>query len=707
MKNYTYAFRNIYLIFLLLLPSLSWSQSQDKMSSFVRKAVREYHYSQKGGRRNARMGDEAVPRMTAFVRTSDVQVLRNCGCSIYANWDDIYIAEIPLDKMAYLCSHSSVRRIEAGRSCAVTNENSASITNVRDVWNISAPLPVTGKGIIVGVMDIGFDLTHPNWYSADMREYRIRQVWDMLDNSENGVAVVGKTDSGADTIFVGRQYIGTDAILAKRHTADALTQYHGTHTMGTAAGSGCEGDGVSQYVGMAPEAELCVVSNYTTEDQDIIPEKDRYKYTTATDILGFKYIFDYAQSVGKPCVINFSEGAFDELQESAIYKEVLSKMLGPGRILCAAAGNNGNLGTYLHKSGGEESKGAFIRSSSKDASFVMRSEKPVQIQLTFYKDNERRLDWDYDLTRLVSYPDSVMHDTLKVGNDVFAISLSTYPSCYDDKLLATDLCVSDVANTTFGKNTIVSLVVTGSNNDIEVISAGGSFVKNNLDNSLCDFDNTHNVFFPSSAEDVICVGASAHVTTVESHTGAIYGDNLGTNGVRAPFSSVGPAINGCVKPDVMTPGVNIISSVNSYRTDLRNEEKYGSRVFEYEGRKHYWALAKGTSMACPVVSGIIALWLQVCPTLTPEMIKDVFAHSCSHYDESMSYPNNYYGWGNVDALAGIEYIQQNYTGIKEESYKTHSVAIYNINGIKVSDAKQPGLYIISDGNGVRKLRIAP
>ena len=142
--------------------------------------------------------------------------------------------------------------------------------------------------------------------------------------------------------------------------------------------------------------------------------------------------------------------------------------------------------------------------------------------------------------------------------------------------------------------------------------------------------------------------------------------------------------------------------MNSYKQDLHLEDKYGSRVFEYEGRKHYWALAKGTSMSCPMVSGVIALWLQVCPTLTPEQIKDVFAHTCTHYDESLDYPNNDYGWGEIDALAGIEYISRVYTGIEENVTNKSKKTIYDINGMKINDIKHHGIYIISDGKTTRK-----
>ena len=109
-------------------------------------------------------------------------------------------------------------------------------------------------------------------------------------------------------------------------------------------------------------------------------------------------------------------------------------------------------------------------------------------------------------------------------------------------------------------------------------------------------------------------------------------------------------------------------------------------------------------MSCPIVSGVIALWLEICPTLAPEQIKDVFAHTCTHYyGESLSYPNNYYGWGEIDALAGIEYINSVYTGIEDVMTTNDSnKAIYNINGMRVNDIKPNGIYIISDGKTTRK-----
>ena len=61
-------------------------------------------------------------------------------------------------------------------------------------------------------------------------------------------------------------------------------------------------------------------------------------------------------------------------------------------------------------------------------------------------------------------------------------------------------------------------------------------------------------------------------------------------------------------------------------------------------------------MATTVVAGTIALWLQAKPDLTPEDIIDVFAHSSTHPDASLDYPNTIYGHGQIDAYAGLLYI---------------------------------------------------
>ncbi len=79
--------------------------------------------------------------------------------------------------------------------------------------------------------------------------------------------------------------------------------------------------------------------------------------------------------------------------------------------------------------------------------------------------------------------------------------------------------------------------------------------------------------------------------------------------VVASFSSRGPTADGRPKPDVVLPGVNIVSA-------RARGTKMGNIVNEY------YTSASGTSMATPLAAGICALLLQAEPHLTPAEIKE-------------------------------------------------------------------------------------
>lgn len=676
------------------------ANGQSKFSPLVREAMM---HSGQAAHQKAKGDRQKELFLTAFVRTDDVAALTDRGCRILAQWDDIVIASIPLSQLRTLASLPQVKRIEAGRSCAVTSDTSATITHARDVWQLTAPSPlgggdkINGKGVVVGVMDIGFDLTHPAFYTAAAQNYRIKRLWDQIDQTLNGEEMTIAGNEGEEPVNIGRQYVGTDILLGKQHSFDGVEETHGTHTTGIAAS-------------MAPEADLCLVANFTGNNMELIPEEEHYKYTTATDMLGFKYIFDYADSQGKPCVINFSEGAPADLYQDGLYQEVLQKMLGPGHVLCASAGNEGlSDGTYLHKAEGEDAKSAFLAKwASNVAIYVMSSRHPVNMTLSFYEHNQLATTWNYDATELAQYPDSLMSDTLTIGDKRIAIFLNTYPSCYDENLYATDFFIEDIDNANFGYAVPTKLTIRDAQNDIEVFYAGGYFVTNGIEPALHDYEVTHNILSPGCMKDAICVGATSYTKEVKNIHGFAVGRDFGQDGVRAAYSGVGPALSGITKPDVMAPGTNIISSLNSFWREKYPDDGNSTtdtKRMEFNSRTYPWGIETGTSMATPVVTGIVALWLQLCPTLTPDQVKDVIAHTSTQYDTSLFYPNNLYGWGQIDALEGIRYIESVYTGIERLHSETSSVAdgLYDLSGRRLVTPPSCGIYIKVSNGMARKV----
>jgi serine protease AprX len=105
----------------------------------------------------------------------------------------------------------------------------------------------------------------------------------------------------------------------------------------------------------------------------------------------------------------------------------------------------------------------------------------------------------------------------------------------------------------------------------------------------------------------------------------------------APFSSRGPTIDGLVKPDLLCPGVNIISlrAPNSYLDTSYKSNRIGSSYFT----------ESGTSMATPICAGIVAQLLQRNPALTPDQVKERLLNST----DSLGLPANVQGHGYLNA----------------------------------------------------------
>lgn len=698
-----------------------------KMSSYVRQ-VAMMDKADKRKNLSASPQQRNKASLTAFVRTNSTDILTSEGCNILASWGDIHITEIPVARLQSLASHEEIKRIEASRRSILHVDTTATLLGVEAVWHPKATESVsqgyTGKGVVVGVEDVGFDLTHPTFHSTDFTESRIRRFWDMLSPRTEYTGA-----EGTDTMYVGMNYTSPDAIRAKAHATDGMKQTHGTHTTGIAAGSGMEGYGtVSPYIGMAPDADLCLVANAVSDDKEFIQEEDEAKYTTATDILGFKYIMDYAESVQKPCVISFSEGTHEDLYgDSKMLGEVLDSLTGPGRIICASAGNQGELLTYLRKQGGDKDTKSYIYGYGTVAYFTLQTNRSdAYIRLSFCEEGKTTSEHfiahrDITVSSLFDYPDSLLIDTLHILRhpqneaDVcdYLLMAQAYPSCYDDSKYVMEFLIKDINRKYIGQDQRVALALIGKEADIDCISSGGYYYPN-CEDGYNNAVSTHNIHFPSSAPAVICVGATTYRPGVMSYEGIWKEANKDRNGARSSYSSVGPTLADVTKPDVMAPGTNIISAYSSYYLENNpdaNDIKWDVSHFDYAGRTYAWNSNSGTSMSCPMVAGIIALWLQACPTLTPEQAIETIRETSRHLDSYNSVPNNEWGYGEICADKGLKYILENFAEadaikeitIEDPAYTTARKRTFDLLGRAVKANQEiHGIYVIRDERGVTR-----
>ena len=663
----------------------------EKMSPFVREAMASALATKQLTRSQS---DDRL--LTAFVRIDGnaAEVLRQYGCKELARVGDISIAAIPLSKLGALSCGRQVKRIETGRRCSIQMDTTRLVVNAEKVYTGEGlSQSYTGCGVVVGVQDIGFDLTHPNFYSADMSKYRIKALWDQLSR-----------DTIGSTLYVGRDYVGRDALLELKHPIDGETQTHGTHTAGIAAGSGAEGNGViSPYRGMACDADLVLVDN-AADNASLIDPKDYYKYTYATDALGFKYIFDYAERMHQPCVINFSEGSSQDFHGyDQLYYELLAKLIGPGRIIVSSAGNDGARNSYIHKNIGKERAGAFIMGNEKRFSCTAKSKQTFTFRVSVYDNVASPQIVDISTVNVCNAQDSLLTDSLLVGGKKYKWRVLAYPNSYDTSETAYDFQLSSPSK--LGDSPQVSLQVMGRDADIELYRMSGYMFPHSLDPVLDAGDCRYTIFSPSSSPDVICVGSTSYRTQFVNYLGEKKVYDSGQKGIRSAFSAMGPTLDGRIKPDVMAPGQNIISSYSTFfinnPKNVNASVKSDVRHFEYNGRTYAWNANAGTSMSAPVVTGAIALWLQANPTLTPADCLEIFAKTCSHYDTSLSYPNNLYGYGQIDVAAGLrEVLRRKALGINTIGQKKVSEQydnrIYLLDGryVGTSDVNLPkGIYI--------------
>ena len=625
----------VLLLCLLALPLSAQRPCWGKMSPLLRHLVRQ---EANASSRVVSSAARTSPSVLSFIKLTDPQVLTDYGCTGQMHIGQIYIADIPLSQLAALSADPRVLRIEARQGNSLATDSMASILNALPAYEGQGlPQAYTGSGVVVGLMDIGFDLTHPTFFSSDTTRYRIHQLWDMLSR-----------DTVGSPFIVGRDYVGREALLALGHSRDGEGETHGTHTLGIAAGSGYD----SPYRGMAPDADICLVANAVSSNINLIAPDDLYKYTFAADFLGFKYMADYARSQGKPCVLSFSEGSVQDFWGyDQLYYEMIDSLVGPGCIMVASAGNNGHVRSWFRKEAGELSKGAFLLNATDNTMMcTLTSADDFYIRLVYYgSQNDTLLIHTREVCTL---PDSLW---ILRTSPVDSLVVEAYPSCYDSGVTCYD--VAFMGPSVVGVSRPLSLEVLGREADVEFWRVTGSlFASPGINPALNAGETVRNISSPSSAPRVICVGATTYRNSIRNKNGEWKKYWTGEAGERTPFSSVGPTIDGRIKPDVMAPGNNIISSYSSFYREAHptaSDFQWEVAAFDFAGRTYSWTSNTGTSMSCPAVAGAIALWLQAKPNLTPEEVMGVIQRTSRQFDPSLDYPNNLYGYGEIDVYRGL------------------------------------------------------
>lgn len=628
-------------------------------------------------------------RTCAFIEKTDGadSVLLRNDCTILADFGDIVIADVPLSRVGNIASDSRIKRIEAEQGNVLTLDSMALHTDAVPIYEgTGLPQAYTGKDVVVGLMDVGFDTSHPTFYDSDMNP-RVKRMWDQIGST-----------GGGNEMYVGAEYTEEDFWPYGRCSYDSSEQYHGTHTLGIAAGNG----GGTKFRGMAPESDICLVSNAVTSDEMYIEDKNLYKYTHATDALGFKYIFDYADSVGKPCVISFSEGSRQTLHDDdRLYYRVLDHLTGPGRIIVVSAGNEGFRNNYVCKPAGCASAGTFMKIWGQQVAFSVTGEKGFALRTILYNvGNDAKTSEGVDIADgkamkvlsaedVASCKDAMRRDTITVGENTYIQTSYAYRSAFHEDQWAMDVTIDGTGHV--GYDYPLSVELTGEGSAAEMFLMNGTMCEDDTNPYIADADITHGILSPGSAPAVICVGGTACRPVFTNADGERIEQSWGVNGERGNYSSVGPTFDGRTKPDVMAPGANVVSLMNHDFTD-KDLKSYTVYKEDIDNIHYEWTALGGTSMSTPAVAGIIALWLQANPHLTPQDALGVLertSRSCGDYGEKTPW---YCGYGMIDAYSGLLDVlgMTNIEGLSREQSNRWDVRVTTERHLIIYDRTQEG-----------------
>ena len=198
-------------------------------------------------------------------------------------------------------------------------------------------LQLTGRGVLIGLVDSGVDYRHPAFLTADGKS-RILRLWDQ--------SIPGNPPEGYAT---GTEYTNEEINEAlslsvqegRRLVPSEDGSGHGTAVLGVAAGSDFSRGAVNR--GVAYESDLLVVKMG-------IPRQDSFPRTTEL-MQGVDYLVRQAIRLGRPIAINLSFGNnYGSHRGDSLLETYLDNVSGMGKnVICVGMGNNGN--DALHTGG--------------------------------------------------------------------------------------------------------------------------------------------------------------------------------------------------------------------------------------------------------------------------------------------------------------------------------------------------------------------
>ena len=623
------------------------------------------------------------------------------GVKILSKFKGMVTANIPVDAIEAVAALDNVKKVSVAKKLKHDTYYAREATNVDDILNYTADAQAAGllqaydgTGVVIGIIDTGIQFDH------------------VMFKDENGNTRIKKAivyDTNTKQLVEYNTQSEIEAL-----TYDTNTSYHGSHTSSIAGGSnftfsGYYYDNVSErvvngtrtYGGMAPKADLvlCGLAGQLTD---------------ANIAACIQKISEYADQVGKPCVISISLGSqFGPHDGTGFLSDIYEQyMSGSGKTVVMSSGNDGDTNIYHNKSASRTSPAMSVLDLQYYEGYTLGSYtlnnwflygQSLSYARTPNIDLAGRF-YVIDITTntIVWVSDEMTSDTQWSVNADETDEEATYNadlaqyfgSASDDGGYLCAFFDTDEEN---GKNYIYTNVFylkakdytqsgttltgkykigfsyypkeNGTSVDIdswgvdETYFSAASATYNGTTYTFTAGSDECSIQDDATNSHVIPIGnyttmVSWSSTANSSNTSYYYVEGtIGDISTSSGYQAAGAGPLGTKLPWITAPGEMIIAAFN--KGYVSNGKTNSSSLLRGYDANNPLGVASGTSMAAPCAGGIVALWMQADPTLTIEDVKALMA-STAIKDSYVNGTNaSHFGNGKIDALAGIEEILAN------------------------------------------------
>ena len=627
---------------------------------------------------------------------SQLDVLDNLGLDIVTRLGRIAICNLTPAQMEQLATLDEVLQISVGEDLKPMLNFARIPTGVDEAHSGSAAIAnhsFTGEGVICGMMDTGFDAGHLNFRTKEGAT-RLSRLWVIQGQTTDAM---GNVKPGTPRAFTTPAEINNFISQTGTDTNDGT---HATHVMGIMAGSYNETPGRTSGSKSVPLGEVAYIDPSTgsttklstrpvpyygvAKDADLAVCCGTLHNANITAAAGF--IRDYSKESGMPAVMNLSLGNNIGPHDGTDDGSEALAAAGKDILICISAGNEGGTKLSVAKqfSGSDNTLKTFVSGSASVNGSVDiwgDNNQPLTVKVLAVEPATGKVTYSYTIPANQAYTyiggtnlnySNVAKDA-NFGNAFGQSAFIGYSANVNVKNNRHNVSISFNFPANSSIKTIPAIEITGgSNPGVNMFGRDITFSSRNLagftDGSV---DNTINGM--GCGDNVLVVGA--YVNNNKFHTlGGTMSFNGANNGAIASFSSHGTTFAGKKLPDVVGPGMGMISSYskhyvtkyksasNEYMLDDNSGTIMSAWVYTDKTKrttKDYWGEMSGTSMSSPFVAGVLALWSQAAASkgepLSMDRVKEIIAKTAIKDSYTSSTPDKW-GMGKINAIGGLKEI---------------------------------------------------